>query len=179
MTDNYLGEIRAFSFTYAPQGWHVCDGSVLNIQQNNALFSLIGNVFGGDGVKTFALPDLRGRTMFNMGQKGNFVYHRGSKGGQETTGLTSSQIPLHTHDMEVENAVGNVGLPTNILAIPQAAPAQGSAKINTYNTDVSQNTTLNPAVIGNTGSGQAHNNMQPFQTVNFCIATQGFYPPRP
>jgi len=176
MTENYLGEIRAFSFAYAPEGWHICDGSTLNIQQNSALFSLIGNVFGGDGVKTFALPDLRGRTMFSMGQKGAFVYQRGSKGGQETVALTASQMAPHNHAMSVDDVPGKVPLPGNILAIPTTS---GGVQINAYNPDVSTNTTLNPGTIDYAGEGQGHNNIQPFQTVNLCIATQGYYPPRP
>ncbi len=179
LTDNYLGEIRLFSFEYAPEGWHICDGSILNIQQNVALFSLIGNAFGGDGKTTFALPDLRGRAPFGAGVKAPFTYQRGQKGGAEAVALSSTEMPFHNHLMEVENTIGNVPNSTNYLAIPQTKPAQGSIPVNAYNPDVTSNTILNPDTISVSGSGQAHNNLQPFQTVNFCIATQGYYPPRP
>ncbi|MEL7588569.1 MAG: tail fiber protein [Prolixibacteraceae bacterium] len=179
MTDNYLGEIRAFSFNYAPNGWHLCDGAILNIQQNAALFSLIGAAFGGDGKTTFALPDLRGRCMINEGlSPEGTAYLRGNNGGKEAVNLVTAEMPLHTHDMHVENAKGNAGINTNILSIPQVATIP-DLQINAYNSDASQNTVLNPDTVSTAGGGAGHNNMQPYLTVNFCIATQGYFPPRP
>jgi microcystin-dependent protein len=178
MTDNYLGEIRAFSFGFTPDGWHTCDGSVIPIQQNVALFALLGIAFGGDGKYTFGLPDLRGRTMIDSGQsKAGTIYNRGETGGKETVGLTLTQMPPHIHAMHVENAVGNAPISTNILAIPKAT--QGGIQINTYNLDATQNTTLNPNTVGAAGGGGSHNNMQPFLAMNLCIATRGLFPPRP
>ena len=177
MTDNYLGEIRAFSFGFAPKGWQLCDGSLLPIQPNIALFSLLGIAFGGDGKNTFGVPDLRGRTMIDTGlNKAGTTYTRGETGGVETVGLTLSQMPPHIHTMHVENAVGNKPIPTNILAIPQAT--QGGVQINTYNQDATQSTILNPNTVGAAGGG-SHNNLQPFLAVNLCIATTGLWPPRP
>lgn len=178
MTDNYLGEIRAFSFGFAPDGWHACDGSVIPIRENTALFALLGVAFGGDGKNTFGLPDLRGRTMIDTGQKpGASAYTRGETGGRETVALTLTQMPPHIHAMHVENAVGNAAITSNILAIPQAT--QGGVQISTYNQDATQNTTLNPNTVGAAGGGGSHNNLQPFLTLNFCIATKGIWPPRP
>ncbi len=181
MTDNYLGEIRVFGFDYAPQGWHLCDGSLLSIQQNSALYALIGIAFGGDGVKTFALPDLRGRTMIDSGQKpGGTAYLRGANGGSETVALALEQTQPHNHNMTVDNSLGAANMPANILAIPKEAKTP-SEQINTYREFASTNTktTLNPATLDTAGSNAGHNNMQPFLTVNFCIATMGYFPPRP
>lgn len=115
--------------------------------------------------------------MIDTGQKtGGSPYTRGEMGGKETVALTLTQMPPHIHNMHVENAVGNKPMPTNILAIPQAT--QGGVQISTYNQDATQNTTLNPNTVGATGGG-SHNNMQPFLTVNLCIATKGIWPPRP
>jgi microcystin-dependent protein len=179
MTDNYLGEIRVFGFNYAPEGWHLCDGSLLTIQQNQALYALIGIAFGGDGKTTFAVPDLRGRTMIDSGQKpGGTAYLRGAKGGSETVTLVLEQTPPHIHEMEVDNTAGTVGIPANILAIPTTSTG---VQLNAYREFATTNTktTLNPATVEPAGSNAGHNNMQPFLTVNFCIATTGFFPPRP
>jgi microcystin-dependent protein len=177
MTDNYLGEIRLFSFDYAPQGWHLCDGSLLNVQQNMALFSLLGNTYGGDGKTTFALPDLRGRTAIDMGQKNaELAYHKlGEAKGQEEVTLATQEMPKHNHLMLVDSSAGNKAIATNIPAIP----TKDNVQVNLYNTGNTAVVPLHTATVGVTGGNGMHNNMQPFLTVNFCIATQGIYPPRP
>jgi len=174
--DNYLGEIRTFAFGIVPRGWHLCDGTLLNMQQNMALYSLIGTTFGGDGRTTFALPDLRGRTIVASDYTPNYV--QGKSGGSESVKLTNAQTN-HTHYMHVENAPGNTPIPTNILAIPDVAAIQ-SEVINIYSMPVSTpSVSLNAETIAVQGNGGGHNNMQPFLVLNYCIAISGVYPPRP
>lgn len=174
--DNYLGEIRTFAFGIVPRGWHLCDGTLLNIQQNAALYSLIGPTFGGDGRATFALPDLRGRTIVASDYTPNYV--QGTSGGSESVKLTNDQTN-HTHYMQVENAPGNTPIPTNILAIPDVAAIQ-SEVINIYSMPISTpSVSLNAETIAVQGNGGGHNNMQPFLVLNYCIAISGVYPPRP
>lgn len=176
--DNYLGEIRTFAFGIVPRGWHLCDGTLLNMQQNMALYSLIGTTFGGDGKTTFALPDLRGRAIVASNIIPNSDYKQGKAGGSESVALTNAQTN-HIHYMHVENAPGNTPIPTNILAIPDVAAIQ-SEVINIYSMPVSTpSVSLNAETIAMQGSSAGHNNMQPFLVLNYCIATSGVYPPRP
>lgn len=174
MTDNYLAEIRLFSCNFAPNGWALCDGSILQVKQYAALFSLIGKNFGGDGINTFALPDLRGRVPINIGQG---TYALGYAAGVENVTLTASQMPVHNHAFMTYPGAGNVNEPNNIVAIPAVAGA--TTEINMYNSNVTTQTTFNTAAVASVGAGEAHTNMQPFLTLNFCIAMQGIYPPRP
>jgi len=176
MTENYLGEIRTFGFNYAPEGWHLCDGTVLQIQQNQALFSLISYAFGGDGVKTFALPDLRSRCILHPDSRA-FV-NTGDKGGAETVALTALQVPMHSHDMQVEAAKGNTVIPTNRLAEPDVK-AESSEIINIYDGASQRSVFLSNRTIGAGGAGAGHNNMQPYLVTNYCIAMTGLYPRRP
>lgn len=177
MTENYLGEIRLFSFGFAPKDWHLCDGTLLNIRENTALFALIGVAYGGDGITTFALPDLRGRTAIDMGQKtsssGN--YRLGQAKGHEGITLVAQEMPKHNHLMQVDNSNGNKGILGNILAIPN----KDNVTVNIYNDNNTPVAPLNPNTIGADGGNADHDNMQPFLTVNFCIATTGAFPPRP
>jgi len=178
MTDNFLGEIRAFACSYAPEGWALCDGSLLPLNQNQALYSLLGTRFGGNGTTNFALPDLRGRVPIGTGVRGAspaYTYTIGNNGGSETVALETATMPPHNHYVSVKNALGSVGLAGGILAIPNG----GSTQVNIYNTSTGSTTTLNPDTVGNTGAGSPHSNMQPFQTINFCIAVLGIYPQRP
>ncbi len=174
--DNYLGEIRTFAFGIIPNGWHLCDGTLLNMQQNIALYSLIGTTFGGDGRTTFALPDLRGRAI--VASNYTSTYNQGKAGGNESVALTNAQTN-HIHYMHVENAPGDTVIPTNILAIPDVAAIQ-SEIINIYSVPASApNVSLNVETIAMQGSSAGHNNMQPFLVLSYCIATSGVYPPRP
>ena len=179
IAETYLGEIRLFSFGFTPQGWHSCDGTILQISQYAALYSLLGNAYGGDGVATFALPDLRGRAKMGAGENSGLSYFRGQKGGMETVNLTTQKMPAHSHPIQVDNAIGTAGFNTNYLAIPQTPAAQGSVPIHTYNPDITAYTTLNSDTLEDTGMNHDHNNLQPYQTLNFCIALDGYYPPRP
>lgn len=183
MSDYFLGEIRAFSFGIVPQDWLPCEGQILQIQQYAALSSLLGKYFGGDGVKTFALPDLRGRVIVGYGNytdaSGQASYGYGNAGGAETVALTAAQTPSHNHYLMGSTAAGTIANPSaNYISswgpstpVPQsqnlyAAPGQGAV------------VPLNPGSLEATGGGQGHNNVQPFLVINYCIATAGIYPAR-
>ncbi len=187
MADCLLGEIRVFSFPRAPRGWAPCDGRLLPVNQYNALFSLLGNKFGGDGKTNFALPDLRGKTMVNSGVSPttHTSFPWATYGGAETVSLTTTQIPAHQHWMEARNANGgfllNNAAPTEILASPAVKLAPG-VSVNAYinsSTNIPTNPVqLNPQTLSNAGAGQAHENRVPFLTMNICIAITGIYPSR-
>jgi len=165
MADPFLSEIRLFSFVYAPQGWALCNGQLLPINQNQALFSLLGTTFGGNGQTTFALPDLRSRVPIHVGNG----HTLGELGGEQAHTLSIAELPTHTHAVNASTtATGGVDNPAgNVL---------GSAN-NLYHAPASL-TTMNPGTITNTGGSQAHLNMQPFLTLNFCIALIGIFPSR-
>lgn len=178
MSENYIGEIRAFSFNFVPQDWHLCDGTLLQIRQYSALYSLIGTTFGGDGQTTFALPDLQGRSIMDTGIFNNGTnYSQGLKGGSENIVLTNAQTN-HNHYMHVEATQGDTTIPTNMLAIPDVQSIE-SEIINIYSTGGSPNVALNANTVATNGSGASHNNMQPYLVVNYCIAMTGIYPQRP
>ena len=165
MAEPFLSEIRIFSFVYAPQGWALCNGQFLPINQNQALFSLLGTTFGGNGQTTFALPDLRGMTPIHVGQ-GHLL---GEKGGEQAHTLVQTELPAHTHLLQASTTNGTVDVAqNNVLA--QA--------LNVYRGNPDNASTLTPQSIANVGGSQAHLNMQPFLTLNFCIALQGIFPSR-
>lgn len=164
MTEPFMSQITLMAFNWAPSGWAQCDGQILNISQNPALYSLIGTYFGGDGTTTFALPDLRGRVPIHTGD-GHGI---GNSGGEQTHMLTTTELPAHTHVMNGSNTTGETSNPTGAY-LGQTA--------NAYNSTGTL-VTLAPAEIGNPGGSQAHLNLQPYATVNFCIALQGVYPSR-
>lgn len=174
--DPYVGEIRCFAFGKIPVGWLPCNGQTLQIQQNPALFSLLGIRYGGDGVKTFCLPDLRGRVPVHINLADGLDI--GVSGGTETVALeataSKNQLPQHTHLVAVPDASATQVVPTghwlgNTAAPHQPyAPASGGAPV-----------AMSSAAISGAGMNNPHNNMQPFSVLNFCIATQGLYPIRP
>lgn len=178
MSDYYLGEIRAFAFgsSQVPRGWAQCNGQILPINQNQALYSLLGAHYGGDGRNTFALPDLRARVVVGSGvaPSGN-PYLQGNNGGAETVALTAPQMPLHTHSMVVTTAGGLKQGPG--AAGDRLLATDAPANVPIWSTPSSL-TTLAPNAILNTGGSAAHNNMQPFGVLNFCISTAGIYPPQ-
>lgn len=172
--DNFLGEIRMFSWKLIPEGWALCDGTILNIKDNQALFSLIGNKYGGDGKKDFALPDLRGRV-----PAGQAPYEVGTKLGSETVTLNVEQVPSHTHQFQAYSGPGTSVVPNDILAIPTDATHPKGLQYDIYTPVISKPLqVLNEETVAPGGGGGPHNNMQPFLTVNFCIALQGSWPPR-
>ncbi|WP_372796166.1 phage tail protein [Pontiella sp.] len=171
----YLGEIRAFAFNFPPRGWAQCDGQLLPISQYSALFSLLGTQYGGDGRTTFGLPDLRGRAPIHEGN-GPGLSNRiiGSKGGEETVTLTTSQMPSHTHAplLQVTDAEGTEASPAGHIPAHDPREKQFS---NTFS-----NQTLHAqAIIEQTrGGNQEHENMPPYLTINYCICLEGVYPSR-
>lgn len=169
MSEPFIGEIRPFSFNFAPRGWALCSGQILPINQNQALFSLLGTTYGGNGQTTFALPNLNGRVAISSGQGAGLSSHTlGEVSGTETVTLTSNQIPQHNHLAQTASASTTTD-PTGALP----GPTSGH---NLYDPNV--NTTMNPQAIGVAGGSQPHNNLQPYGTTTYCIALQGIFPPR-
>jgi len=164
MAEPFLSEIRIMSFGFAPKGWATCDGQLLPINQNQALFSLLGTTYGGDGRVNFALPDLRNRAPIHMGSG----FTLGEKGGEQAHTLSISEIPTHVH-----SAVGSSVSGT--LASPAGAFLGDSAK-QPYRLPDNNLVALSPGSLANVGGSQAHLNMQPFLVLTFCIALQGIFP---
>lgn len=175
MSEPFLGEIRIVSFNFAPQGWAMCNGQFLSPNQNQALFSIIGTTYGGDGQNTFALPDFRGRSPYHVGSM-----NLGERGGEAAHTLSISEMPAHTHVPNASNTAGNVVFPAagspveqhNIWAISTQNPyeAPGSPGFSA--------TAMHPGAVSNVGGGQPHENKQPYLVLNFIIALQGVFPSR-
>lgn len=162
MAEPFLSEIRIMSFVFAPKGWALCNGQLLPINQNQALFSLLGTTFGGDGRVNFALPDLRGRTPIHVGSG----HTLGERGGEQAHTLSIAELPTHTHVLQGANVNAGTNTPTaNVLANATAVYHSPSSLVS-----------LNPGSVTNVGGSQAHLNMQPFLTLSFCIALQGIFP---
>jgi microcystin-dependent protein len=166
MAEPFLSEIRLMSFVFAPKGWAPCDGQLLPINQNQALFSLLGTTFGGDGRVNFALPDLRGRTPIHVGSG----HTLGEKGGEQAHTLSIAESPEHVHSVNAATVAATTSTPANTLVTAQSTAA------NLYASADSNLVAMSPAAVGNVGGSQAHLNMQPFLTLSFCIALQGIFP---
>lgn len=174
----FLGEIDLVPYNFAPQGWAFCEGQLLPIAQNQALFSLIGNTYGGDGITTFALPDLRGRLPIGVGQgPGLSNYALGQQGGAETVTLTNNNMPMHNHPINAITSPGNTAIPGSSVYLAQpSTPDRQEIDIyasGTANTQLSNNST-SPS-----GNGQPINIQQPYLGLHYIIALQGSYPSRP
>lgn len=174
--DNFLGEIRLFAGNFPPQGWAFCDGALLAIAQNDALFALIGTTYGGDGQSTFALPDLRGRVPLHQGTLAGNSYVIGQRAGVETVTLTASQLPAHNH-----SASGSTALPPSTgtgisLTGPGAFVPASPAKPKFYAPAGSSTVAMSPQAIQPAGGNQPHGNMAPFLAVSFIIALEGIFP---
>ena len=175
----FIGDIQAFPFGYAPQGWLPCNGQMLQVNQNQALYAVLGVTYGGNGQTTFALPDLRGRIPVHDGANGIV---QGSLGGEATHQLSVAEMPAHLHALRADataNATTNnaVPVPGNALGQSVSVPTRGAATpLNIYNT--APTTVATAAGLANAGGNQAHENRQPFLALNFCIAVQGNYPTR-
>jgi microcystin-dependent protein len=174
MADPFVAEIRIFPFNFAPKGWAFCNGQLLPLSQNTALFSLLGTVYGGDGKSTFALPDLEGSAAMHPGQgQGLSLRDLGQIGGAESVTLLVSEMPLHNHNIMVSPEVGDVQIPT--ADVVYARSSNGNA----YTNSNSGLQLMAPQMLAPAGGSLPHNNMQPYLTLNFCIALQGVFPPRP
>ncbi|HWK06770.1 MAG TPA: tail fiber protein [Puia sp.] len=174
MSDQYVGEIRIFSSNAIPAGWEVCDGKILLIPENSALFALLGTAYGGNGETDFALPDLRGAAALGAGSGAGLTpYLRGDKGGQATVTLNPDQMTVHTH-APAANQAGTTGLPSGAV---WSTPA-GRPPPNVYATAIPKSILMSPQAIGATGGGQPHNNLMPYTAFVFCIALDGEIPPR-
>ena len=175
MANPFVAEIRPFAFNFAPTGWMFCQGQLLSISQNTALFSLLGTTYGGDGHTTFALPDFQGMVPMFYGQgPGLSLVDEGETSGSETVTLLQSEIPSHAHTLNVSTAAATTQDPAgHFLAVPDAR--SGSPIYDPTASGLSQ---MAFTEVGVAGSGQPHNNMQPYLCLNFCIATQGVFPPR-
>jgi microcystin-dependent protein len=165
MAEPFVAELRIMSFGYAPRGWAMCNGQLLPINQNQALFSLLGTTFGGDGRVNFALPDLRGQTPVHVGQGHVF----GEKGGAQSVTLSISQLPTHVHVASGTSTGASTGTPSNTLMMAKSTPQNLYAA---FGSPVA----MAPNVVANVGGSQAHLNMQPFLTLTICIALQGIFP---
>ncbi len=172
MSEPFLAEVRIVGFNFAPRGWAFCDGQILPINQNQSLYSLLGTTYGGDGRTSFALPDMRGRTPIHVGNG----HREGQKSGEETHTLAGNEMPQHTHTARASSAAGDSPLPVqgsnrNVLA---------SSTNEAYRsfTSAGDLVSMRSGTIANVGGGQAHENMQPYLAINFCIALQGLFPSR-
>ncbi|HEX2913784.1 MAG TPA: tail fiber protein [Chloroflexia bacterium] len=173
MAEPFIGEIRMFAGNFAPVGWALCNGQLLSIAQYDALFSLIGTIYGGDGQQTFGVPDLQGRAPVHQGQNlaTGTTYPLGQMGGVETVTLLSTQLPQHTHAQAVSSSAGDSTSPQNNV------PAASTANDKLY-TSSGPNTTLLNTLVSAVGGNQPHDNMGPSLTINFIIALEGIYPPQ-
>lgn len=168
MSEPFIGEIKMIGFGFAPRNWAYCDGQLIDITQNPSLYALIGTTYGGDGMQNFALPDLRGRTPVHRGSQ----YYLGARWGYERVLLTENEMPPHTHAVKASTAAADTGSPTDAFWTSQAGGTPYS--------NGTPDTTMHGGIISAAGGGgQAHENMQPFTVVGFCIALQGMWPVRP
>lgn len=178
MSSPFLGEIRAFGFNFAPKGWAMCNGQQLAINTNAALFSLLGTFYGGNGVSTFALPDLRGRGAVNQGQgPGLSNYIIGEQTGTETVTLISTQMPQHNHLWAANNALGDHPSPSGNFLAGARIPTNNTP-VPTYAAPGGATVPLAANTLALAGQNQAHNNMMPYLVVTYCIALQGIFPSR-
>jgi microcystin-dependent protein len=169
--DPFVAEIRIFGFNFAPKGWAFCDGQLLPLSQNTALFSLLGTTYGGDGKSTFALPDMQGNAPMHPGQgPGLSLHDLGETGGSETVTLLESEIPLHSHNFMASQSDGNDTSPQNELLATGIGVNAFAAPPPTV--------PMSPNMLTPAGGDQPHNNMMQYLTLNFCIALQGVFPPR-
>ncbi|RBP48755.1 phage tail protein [Arenicella xantha] len=171
MSEPFLAEVRIVGFNFAPRGWAFCDGQILPINQNQSLYSLLGTTYGGDGRTSFALPDLRGRAPMHVGSSdGGEEHPEGQKSGEETHTLSAAEMPQHTHAQKASATNADTSTPTGHLLAREVS--------NPYSAATTSKEPFAAGTIANTGGGQAHNNMQPYLALNFCIALRGLFPSR-
>jgi microcystin-dependent protein len=174
MSTPFMGQVEIFSFNFAPKGWTLCNGQLLPINQNQALFSLLGTTYGGNGQTTFGLPDMRSRIPVSMGPQ-NVI---GTVAGTESVTLNTSTMPQHNHNVGVDGSAGAINKPATNTVFGTSSGTLSTGQqlaINAYNSG-GGGSTLDARTISNTGGGQAHTNIQPYLTLNFSIALQGIFP---
>lgn len=173
MSNPFVAEIRIFPFNFAPKGWAFCDGQILPISQNTALFSLLGTTYGGDGKSNFALPNMQGNAPMHPGQgPGLSLHDLGETGGSDTVTLLESEIPSHSHSLMASALNADLDVPGPNNSIARTTPQQ------LYTAAAPPLTTLSGSTVAPAGGDQPHNNLMPYLTLNFCIALQGVFPPR-
>ena len=167
MSEPYVGEVRMVGFNFAPVGWALCNGQLMSISQNEALFQLIGTTYGGDGQTTFSLPNLQGRIPFHQGSSGGNTTTLGQQAGSETVTLTKNQLPAHTHSLNANSQAGTQTTPANGL--------WAQSTLGQFSTETPGHT-MDPSTIALSGGSQSHDNMPPFLVINFIIALYGIFP---
>jgi microcystin-dependent protein len=173
MSDPFVAEIRIFPFNFAPKGWAFCDGQLLPISQNTALFSLLGTTYGGDGRSTFGLPNMQGNVPMQQGQSTTgTTYDLGETGGSETVTVLQAQMPSHSHAIDGNIGPSNLAAPTPTRSLARANPGQA------YTATLTNITQFAANAFQLSGGNSPHNNMMPYLTLSFCIAMQGVFPPR-
>jgi microcystin-dependent protein len=165
LAEPFLSEIRMMSFVFAPKGWALCNGQLLPINQNQALFSLLGTTFGGDGRVNFALPDYRARVPIHVGNG----HTLGERAGEQAHTLSIAELPTHTHLLQATTAAGTAAIPSAGVTLATSTNYEAYRPATTL-------TSMQPATVANVGGSQPHLNMQPFLTISFCIALQGIFP---
>ncbi len=174
MADPFVAEIRIFPFNFAPTGWAFCDGQLLPLSQNTALFSLLGTTYGGNGKSNFALPDLQGRAPMHPGQgPGLSLHDLGETGGAETVTLLESEIPAHSHALTAYGDFADLQTPSPARSLARSQNASA------YQPSTAGLVSMSDQALAPAGGDQPHNNLMPYLTLNFCIALQGVFPPRP
>jgi microcystin-dependent protein len=174
MADPFVAEIRIFPFNFPPKGWAFCDGQLMPLSQNTALFSLLGTTYGGDGKSTFALPDMQGNVPLNAGQSTTgSLYDLGQMSGTDTVTLLISEMPFHTHTMQ------GFATPADLKEPQDGAVLTRSLNGDIYNTTANNLVQFAPQALAPAGGSLPHNNLMPYLTLNFCIALQGVFPARP
>lgn len=178
MADPFVGEIRCFGFNFAPRGWAMCNGQLLAISSNTALFSILGTTFGGDGRTTFALPNLEGRSPMHPGSSPGLTTILGEPTGSSTVTLIISEVPRHTHAIFAAQIETGGGSERSAGPTPTSYLARSGGGTIYQEPPTTPNTPFSTSAIGVTGNSQSHNNLQPYLVLNFCIATEGIFPAR-
>lgn len=176
----FIGQVCLFGFNFAPRGWALCDGQLMSIAQNQALFSLIGTTYGGDGRTTFGLPDLRGRVAIHQGQGPGLSPHTiGEMAGTENVTLLQTQMPMHNHLLMASSTTATTNNPNGgVMAVANSAISSGEDVTTQTYASAPNGAAMNPQSISAAGGNQPHTNMQPYLTMNYCIALAGIFPSR-